>query len=259
MWFKEDPPALAFEPSLTVLLERRRPDCVPEVIAAEGPRLLTRDSGPSLREAHDRGEQAPAWPEVLASATPSASSTSRPTSTWRSRPERPTRGRRGCPPSTGSWPATARWPRSCAKPPRRSTRRSRSRSSTRRPTTATSSSGTGRQASSTGPRRPSRIRLPARTSRWRSAAERAGYPPGSPEVERLRDAYLEPFTTLAPLAELRKTFAHGHALTALLRAATWDRIVSPLPPAARGEHAERVAAWLGILGELAAGKRQIGG
>ena len=44
-WFKEDPPSLAFEPALTAALAPRRPDILPEVIAFEGPRLLTRDAG----------------------------------------------------------------------------------------------------------------------------------------------------------------------------------------------------------------------
>jgi hypothetical protein len=59
-WFKEEPPADEFEPALTELLVRRRPDDLPELIAWEGRRMLTRDVGPRLREVHDAGETKPA-------------------------------------------------------------------------------------------------------------------------------------------------------------------------------------------------------
>ena len=65
-WFKEDPPALAFEPALTAALARRRPDLLPEVIASAGPRLLTRDAGRRLRTQLDEGGSAPSWEELLA-------------------------------------------------------------------------------------------------------------------------------------------------------------------------------------------------
>jgi hypothetical protein len=92
----------------------------------------------------------------------------------------------------------------------------------------------------------------------RNAAERSGFEPGSPEVERLRDLYLEPFTGLAPLPELREAFAHGLVLAALCRALSWDRILAPLSPAARSEHADRVDRWLEILGGVADGTSRLG-
>src|SRR4029450_6083414 len=66
VWFKESPPAHAFEPALTALLARRRADAVPEVVAAEGTRLLTRDAGPRLWEVLDAGAAEPRWEDTLA-------------------------------------------------------------------------------------------------------------------------------------------------------------------------------------------------
>jgi hypothetical protein len=66
LWFKESPPAHAFEPALTALLARRRPDAVPDVVAAEGARLLTRDVGPRLRDVLDAGATEPRWEDTLA-------------------------------------------------------------------------------------------------------------------------------------------------------------------------------------------------
>jgi hypothetical protein len=48
VWFKEVSPRLAEEPALTAMLARHAPHMLPEVIAAEGTRLLTRDAGPHL-------------------------------------------------------------------------------------------------------------------------------------------------------------------------------------------------------------------
>ena len=51
----EIPPSLGFEPPLTAALALRHPEHVPEVVAAEGRRLLTRDAGRRLRNLHDEG------------------------------------------------------------------------------------------------------------------------------------------------------------------------------------------------------------
>ena len=83
------------------------------------------------------------------------------------------------------------------------------------------------------------------------AVERTG---GSPE--RLRDAYLEPFTSLAPLTELRESFSHGYLLGALVRALTWDALdISPETAASLGDP---VPAWLEIFGGIAAGTITLG-
>ncbi len=65
VWFKEAAPALAFEPALTVAVSRRCPGFTPEVLAAEGAWLCTRDAGPQLRSVLKSGEPAPSWDELL--------------------------------------------------------------------------------------------------------------------------------------------------------------------------------------------------
>jgi hypothetical protein len=91
----------------------------------------------------------------------------------------------------------------------------------------------------------------------RSATAHFGYRPGSPEVEHLRDRYLEPFTTFAPLPELRKLFADGYLLFPISRAHVWHRTLAgtPVPE----ELGEPVRAWLEILGEIADGTTTLGG
>lgn len=66
VWLKDNPAGNAFEPALTALLAHVRPDALPEVIAYDGPRLLTRDVCPRLRDLLDAGAPAPSWEEVLA-------------------------------------------------------------------------------------------------------------------------------------------------------------------------------------------------
>ncbi len=241
-----------------MLLERRRPDCLPEVIAVEGPRLLTLDFGPSLRDVHDGGGSEPSWPEVLARYAESqldfaadvddALAAGTPD-------KRPSRLPALYEELAGDGPL-APFVRDAVE----------GLGDAVPPTVAHEEAHDGNvfvrdgqagfldwaEASVSHPFAGPHLAL-------RSAAERAGHQPGSPEVERLRDAYLEPFTRYAPMAELREAFACGYALAALLRAATWDRIVSPLPPSARGEYERFVTVWLEILAELAAGERLLGG
>jgi hypothetical protein len=66
LWLKDNPAGNAFEPALTALLAEIRPDALPEVVAHDGPRLLTRHVGPRFRDLLDTGTPAPAWEEVLA-------------------------------------------------------------------------------------------------------------------------------------------------------------------------------------------------
>jgi hypothetical protein len=65
IWFKQAAPPLAFEPALTVAVARRCPEFNPEVLAAEGTSMLTRDAGPQLRSLIKSGEPAPSWDEIL--------------------------------------------------------------------------------------------------------------------------------------------------------------------------------------------------
>jgi len=258
VWFKENPAGNAFEPELTALVARLRPDTTPEVVAHEGPRLLTRDVGPRLRDVFDAGSTEPSWEDVLgvygelhadlAVAADEALALGAPDE----RPERlpelyeELAGRDGwyervveavvalgesVPVGVvhqeahdgnvfvrDSRPVFIDWAESSVTHP------------------------------FLGPLLP-----------LRSATERLGYEPGSPEVERLRDAYLEPFTGFAPAAELRRAFAHAYLLAPVGRAQVWQRILGPLAAEVSAAHGDPVSAWIEILHGIAAGTIELGG
>jgi hypothetical protein len=69
-------------------------------------------------------------------------------------------------------------------------------------------------------------------------------PEGAPELERLRDAYLEPWGRYAPLAELRRALAAAMPLAALCGALAWNHALSALDEQGRQEYAVPVPALL---------------
>ncbi len=258
VWFKENPPALAFEPALTSLLAGLRPDCLPEVVAADGRRLLTRDVGPSLRELHEAdGAAPPAWEEILplyaelqidaaplvdqalASGTPDF---------------RPDRLEELATPflEPVELSAVARavdgladgllsmvsheevhegnvfvrdgraffldWAEACVSHP-----------------------------------------FVGAVLMLRDATERSGFEPGSDGAGRLRDLYLEPFTRFAPLRELRQIFRHAYLLGTVCRVLTWDLILAGQPAAVIDELRDPIGAWLGIFRGVNDGTITLGG
>lgn len=257
VWFKENPVGNAFEPELTALVARLRQDAVPEVVAHEGARLLTRDVGPRLRDLFDAGATEPSWEHVLAlygelhadltAAADEALALGAPDE----RPERLPQlyeelaGRDGsyehvveAAAALGDWvpvgvvhqeahdgnvfvragrPVFIDWAEASVTHP------------------------------FLGPLLPLRF-----------ATERGGYDPGSPEVERLRDAYLEPFTRFAPAPELRRAFAHAYLLAPIGRAQVWYRILGPLAAEVSAAHDDPVSAWTEILGGIARGDLPLG-
>lgn len=60
-------PALAHEVAVVALLSRRRPDCLPELLAADVARgwLLQADGGPRLREVLEETQDHGRWTEIL--------------------------------------------------------------------------------------------------------------------------------------------------------------------------------------------------
>ena len=256
-WFKENPAGNAFEPELTVLVARLRPDAVPEVVAHEGPRLLTRDVGPRLRDVFDAGAREPSWEHVLAvygelhaeltAAADEAMALGAPDERPQRLPElyEQLAGRdesygrvveaagalgESVPVGVvhqeahdgnvfvrGGRPVFIDWAEASVTHP------------------------------FLGPLLPLRF-----------ATERRGYEPGSREVERLRDAYLEPFTRFAPAAELRRAFAHAYLLAPIGRAQVWHRILGPLADEVSAAQGDPVSAWIEILGGIASGKVLLG-
>jgi len=93
---------------------------------------------------------------------------------------------------------------------------------------------------------------------FRGIVDRWGFEPGTPELLRLRDFYLEPWTRFAPLPELVEVFDAAYALGMVCRALTWDRLVSGLTGPDRAEYDHHVATWLEILSDTLEGKATLG-
>lgn len=228
VWFKESAPCDGYEPALTQLLEARRPDCVPHVVAAEGPRMLTADAGPSMRVLLDEARPAPSWDEIvalyaefqleLAAAVDELLGLGVPDS----RPDTLGHPVRGPLPLTliheevhdgnvhvrDGRPVFIDWAETSVSHP-----------------------------------------FAGMTNTLRIVGWPAGWKPGGKEILRLRDAYLEPWTQFGPIKELREIFAEAYALGALARAGTWDRVVAPLGGGLRDEYAQNAEAWRAIYAE----------
>lgn len=257
VWLKENPAGNAFEPALTVLVAGLRPDAAPEVVAHEGPRLLTRDIGPRLRDLHDAGATEPSWEDVLAvygevhadltTAAEDALALGAPD-------ERPERLPQLYEELAGRDESYGRVVEAVA-----------ALGDTVPVAVVHQEAHDGNvfvrdgrpvfidwaEASVTHPFLGPLLPL-------RFATERRGYEPGSSEVERLRDAYLEPFTRFAPAAELRRAFAHAYLLAPIGRAQVWQRILGPLAAQVSAAHDDPVSAWIEILGGIASGNLLLG-
>jgi hypothetical protein len=252
VWFKENPPPLAFEPALTTLVARRRSDCAPEVLAADGARLLTADSGPSLREVHDAGTAEPRWEDVLAvyaelqvelmDDIEHALALGVPDERPRLLPQRY---------------AELFGEDELYEPVRAAAERLVADGM---PLTLVHQEAHDGNVYVRGGRPCFIDWAEACVSHpfvgpllpLRNATERGG------DAERLRDVYLESFTRFAPLAELRERFADGYLLNAVCRVLLWQRVLDPLPLEAAAPHGDPITGWRGILRGLAEGTIALG-
>lgn len=75
---------------------------------------------------------------------------------------------------------------------------------------------------------------------YRAAARRFG--PG--HLDRLRDAYLEPWTADHPVAELRAACELAVRVGAISRALSWGRVFRESARVLDGEHGTFIAEWL---------------
>ena len=74
----------------------------------------------------------------------------------------------------------------------------------------------------------------------RSIAYRLELEPGAPELERLRNAYLEPFARFGRREELAEAVALAYRIGTLARALAWHRFVSAMETPFRDENADAV-------------------
>ena len=73
----------------------------------------------------------------------------------------------------------------------------------------------------------------------------------APELRRLTDLYLEPFTAVATKKQLQQNYAIAKRLGRICRALTWASVVVNLPPAQRKEERDAVPGWLALFLEAA--------
>jgi phosphotransferase family enzyme len=80
----------------------------------------------------------------------------------------------------------------------------------------------------------------------RFAAQAAGVPSDAPEIHALRDAYLEPWTGVAPADRLRRAADIGSALGVITGGLTWYEVVTRL----EGAHAQEPGEMAATLGRI---------
>ena len=78
----------------------------------------------------------------------------------------------------------------------------------------------------------------------RSIAYRFHLDADAPELSRLRDIYLEPWSARVSRVDARAAFELAQKIGTLSRALTWDRVLAGVPPEERGEHADAVPGWV---------------
>jgi hypothetical protein len=249
LWFKEVPAHLGFEPALTAALAERHPAHVPEVVAAAGPRLLTRDAGRRLRNVHDEGAAGPAWEEMLplyaelqvelVAEVEAALALGVPDRRPQRLLEAALPGWDGTGDAIGE--AVAALGDSV-------------------PATVVHEEATDGnvfvrdghirfvdwgEASVAHPFTGALLPL-------RVAVERGG------DAERLRDLYLEQFTRYAPLPELREQFGHAYLLATVVRAIGWHETLEHEPPEAVAKLGDPVAGWREVFDGIRDGTITLG-
>ena len=253
LWFKQPAPANAFEPQLTEAVARQAPDFAPEVVAADDTRLLTADAGPSLRELE------PDWESVLVRLAELQIALAQDVDELLGlgapdkRPEVLPGSYRELVARTGL-PAELRTRLHELEPAVE--RRASALGENIPPSIAHEEVHGGNLFVRDG-----RCRLldwgeacishpfAGLVNTLRAIVDGQGLEPGDPEVLRLRDVYLEPWTAFEPLPELRELFESAYVLGTICRALTWDAILAPLPAAEVEPFGHSVAAWLEIYAE----------
>jgi hypothetical protein len=261
VWFKACMPALAHEVAVVEVLSRRRPDCLPGLLAADGGRgwMLQADGGTRLRELLENEPGHRRWTEILSRYAQLQIDAAEVTQELR-RVGAPDRGpaalpaaydgllgrQRGLEPNTlarlyGLSPRIAELCRELA--------------ALGLPETIQHDdlhSGNvfvhnGRylffdwgDACVAHPFLTLHVTM-------RVLAYELGLEEGARELDRFRDAYLEPWTAFRPLHELVPAVPAADLLGAVGRALNWQLVADATPPADRGEYDEAVADRLRLL------------
>ena len=84
---------------------------------------------------------------------------------------------------------------------------------------------------------------------FNSIAHRTGRDLGDPAFDRLRDAYLEAWTDVAPRDVLLDAVGLARDLGCIGRALAWERALLDLAPDEMDGHGDAIAGWLVELGE----------
>ena len=72
----------------------------------------------------------------------------------------------------------------------------------------------------------------------------------APELDRFRDAYLEPWTRFRPRSELEQAYPLSYRLGVLCRGLTWRSVIAVLPRPLRDEEADAVPERMRMLLEV---------
>jgi phosphotransferase family enzyme len=73
---------------------------------------------------------------------------------------------------------------------------------------------------------------------------------GAPELNRFRDAYLEPWTSFRPRSDLEGAYPIAYRLGVLCRGLTWRSVIAVLPRPLRDEEADAVPERMRMLLEV---------
>jgi hypothetical protein len=243
LWFKELGPALAFEPALTQELARHFPRYLPEVLAAEGSRLLTLHAGRRVSKLRpdDLSSMTRVWESVAARFAELQTEFVR----------------------LGELPAPDFGPETLR---RRFGKRVNHLVEELGDAVPLSLVHLGVHRNNVCFRDGNWVfldRAEAATGHpfcglgkaLRNFVRRLGAQPGGPEVLRVRDAYLEPWTTLAPLHELRAIFKAAYPLGLLCGIVAKERVLDSLPaelytPELHAHRTKQISVTLTSLAEI---------
>ncbi len=266
VYFKAAAPTSRFEPSLTLQLAERRPECLPEVIAIDAGRgwLLTCDAGPQLREVLVGSDDPGIWDELLtlyARLQLEVGGSVDELIAVRTPDERPANLRAAFEELLPRWELESQFLQLAPV-----IEDYAGRLGDTIPISVIHEEFNDNNIH-LGPESPVIIDwaeaavghpFAGLVVTMRGLADRWGYEPGGPELRRLRDLYLESWTSLAPLPELIALFAIAYPLGIVSRALAWDRILAPLDDVDRADFNHTVPAWLDVLHATIEGTATLG-